>query len=72
MRAVPWFERIPSQDNPADALTKDGLCLEHLRNACDDSEFAWESIIRLFCVVLRQRSLPRWDDIASLYEQRFQ
>ena len=66
-RCCVWAERIPSQDNPADCLTKPGLSAAHLAHATDISDdINWDTILAAIRRTLTQGTFPVWSDIEAL------
>ena len=66
-RARFWFEHIGSSNNPADCLTKPGLCCEHLQNVTDVSaEIARAELFARLVQLLSADKIPAWDQIQSL------
>jgi len=72
LHSVPWFERVASCDNPADALTKPGLATDHLRNAIDDSDFDWHSAFSVIAIAFERGTLPCWAEVESLFNAHYQ
>ena len=71
--SAPWFERIASEDNPADALTKPGLSMEHLNGTIDDSgALRWDCVFKALGDLVGKQTLPAWPAAASFYAARFQ
>ena len=71
--SAPWFERIASEDNPADTLTKPGMSVAHLCGAIDDSGMLlWDRVFDAIGECMVEQTLPTWQAAASFYCARFQ
>ena len=66
-----WFDRLPSESNPADALTKPNLDRAHLQGSRDDTgSVNWDHGFNKINIFLGRQSLPKWPEIVELASLR--
>ena len=66
----PWFDRVSSEANPADALTKPGLDKSHLES-CEDcsGNVDWQAVFNTLAQALQAQSVPKWQLVTALVSQ---
>ena len=71
-RSVPWIDRVASEDNPADCLTKPGVCQQHLQGALREQSSVLDPLWDFLMHHLDKRRFPTWVELSQLMRPSYQ